>query len=167
MKKTKSTRQTKNMMQTAVWLPRDVHERLKKSGGDRGMGDEIRRLLQASLEAAEPIDAITDQVIDQIKDIARDLSRDKPLWADPFTFDVFQAAVNTIISIHEPNRIVEAKPEMKAHLQATWGDKDPKRIGRIIAVLANREYARKRAGQSVLDKLKDTKETKETKDIMG
>jgi len=27
MKKRKSTRETKNMIQTALWLPRDVHEK--------------------------------------------------------------------------------------------------------------------------------------------
>jgi len=38
----------KNMIQTALWLPRDMHERLKKEGGERGLGEAIRRRIQAS-----------------------------------------------------------------------------------------------------------------------
>ena len=45
MRKRKSTRETKNMIQTALWLPRDMHEQLKKAGGERGLGEEIRRRL--------------------------------------------------------------------------------------------------------------------------
>ena len=53
MKKRKSTRETKNMIQTALWLPLDMHEKLKKAGGERGLGDEIRRRLQVSFDAEQ------------------------------------------------------------------------------------------------------------------
>lgn len=43
----------KSMVQTALWLPRDMHERLKAAGGERGLGEEIRRLLDASFSADE------------------------------------------------------------------------------------------------------------------
>ena len=48
MRKQKSTRETKNMIQTALWLPRDMHERLKEAGGERGLGEEIRKRLVVS-----------------------------------------------------------------------------------------------------------------------
>ena len=58
------------MIQTAVWLPHDMHEKLKEAGGERGLGEEIRRRLQRALDAAEtPSDQITDEVLSQIKDI--------------------------------------------------------------------------------------------------
>lgn len=38
-----------SMIQTAVWLPRDMHDQLKKAGGKRGMGAEIRRRLGQTL----------------------------------------------------------------------------------------------------------------------
>ena len=41
MQKRKSTGETKNMVQTALWLPREMHEALKKAGGERGLGEEI------------------------------------------------------------------------------------------------------------------------------
>ena len=34
MKKRKSTRETTNMIQTALWLPRDMHEKLKAGGSE-------------------------------------------------------------------------------------------------------------------------------------
>ena len=64
MKKRKSIRETKNMLQTALWLPRDMHEQLKKAGGERGFGDEIRRRLQYALAVLEDLShQITDEVL--------------------------------------------------------------------------------------------------------
>ena len=59
MKKRKSIRETKNMLQTALWLPRDMHEQLKSSES-QDYSDEIRRRLQYALAVAEtPSDEIT------------------------------------------------------------------------------------------------------------
>jgi hypothetical protein len=38
------------MAQTTMRLPRDLYQRLKRVGGDRGMGEEIRRRLEESFE---------------------------------------------------------------------------------------------------------------------
>ena len=154
MRKRKSTRETKNMIQTALWLPRGVHERLKKAGGERGLGEEIRRLIEASLDAAKtPKDEITSELVDQIKEIA-DLSLNEPPWhADRFAFDVFKAAVNTLLSARQPSG--EAKPETRAEFQARWEDENPETIGRMVARFAIYAYARKR--KAVLDKLKEFK----------
>ena len=54
MRKRKSTRETKNMIQTALWLPRDMHEKLKNEGGAQGFGDEIRRRLRITFDDEEP-----------------------------------------------------------------------------------------------------------------
>ena len=86
MQKRKSTRETKNMVQTALWLPREMHEALKKAGGERGLGEEIRRKLQMAFEAdgatTVPGDQTTEQLLDQIWNIARALSRDEPWYAN-------------------------------------------------------------------------------------
>ena len=75
MKKRKAIRETKNMIQTALWLPRDMHELLKQAGGERGLGDEIRRRLQLTFVFAEqrPSDPFTDLLLDLIKQIALNL----------------------------------------------------------------------------------------------
>src|SRR5437763_677804 len=132
MRKRISIRETKNMIQTALWLPRDMHEQLKKAGGERGMGEEIRGLLEASLKAVEtPADEITGEVLDQLGEIARDLSIGQPLWAEPLTYDAFKAAVNALLSSHKPS--AEVQPEARAKFQAKYGDEDPERVGRIMA----------------------------------
>ena len=59
MKKRKSVTETKNMVQTAVWLPRNLHACLKEAGGERGLGEEIRRQLQMAFEAGALNLAIT------------------------------------------------------------------------------------------------------------
>jgi len=158
MRKRKSTRETKNMIQTALWLPRGMHERLKKDGGERGLGNEIRRLIEASIDAAEtPKDEITSELLDQIKEIA-DLSLAEPWYADRFAFDVFETAVNTLLSSRQPSG--EVRPETKAKFQATWGEENPETIGRMIARLAMVAHARERLGKALLgnkaffDKLK-------------
>src|ERR1035437_8777043 len=81
MKKRKSTNETTNMVQTALWLPRGMHEKLKKAGGERGLGDEIRRRLQNSFDAEQlPRDPITDELLDAIKQIEGNL--DEPWHAN-------------------------------------------------------------------------------------
>jgi hypothetical protein len=151
--KRKSRRQTSNMMQTALWLPREMHERLKKAGGRRGMGEEIRRLIESALEGVQtPPDEITGELLEQLSDIARDLSRDKPLWTDPLTYAAFKRAIDDLVSTHKPTG--EASPETRAKFQATYGDEDPERVGRIMARRAQYAYDRERFGQAVLDKLK-------------
>jgi hypothetical protein len=142
MRKRKSTRETKNMIQTALWLPRGLHERLKKEGGERGLGNEIRRLIEASLDSAEtPRDEITSELLDQIKEIA-DLSLAEPWHTDRFAFDVFKTAVNTLLSSRQPSG--EVRPETKAEFEAAWGEENPETIGRMIARFAIYTHARER-----------------------
>ncbi len=54
-----------NMIQSAVRLPQSLHQRLKKAGGERGMGEEIRRRLEASfdVEAKAPGDPKTREIL--------------------------------------------------------------------------------------------------------
>src|ERR1700692_1140083 len=95
MRKPKSARETKNMIQTALWLPRDMHRRLKDAAPDGRMSEEIRRRLEVSMQ--EPTDERTDVLLDLIRQVAQNLSADEPLWADPFAFEVFKAAVSEVL----------------------------------------------------------------------
>jgi hypothetical protein len=157
MRKRKSTRETKNMIQTALWLPRDMHEKLKKGGGERGLGEEIRRLIHEAMEASDAArapDENTRDLLGLIKEIA-DLSLEEPWYADRFAFDVFRAAINTLLSNYQPSG--EAKPETRAKFQGTWGEENPETIGRMIARVAMHAHARERYGQAALDKLRERK----------
>jgi hypothetical protein len=135
----------REMIQSAVRLPRSLHERLQKAGGTRGMGEEIRRRLELTFAGeGAPTDEITDEVIAEIREIARDLSRYAPWHTDGDAFDVFKAAVNALLSNHRPRG--DRKPETKAHLQAVYGDKTPEDIGLILAHAAIFAYGRDRRG---------------------
>src|ERR1700751_4932163 len=100
----------REMIQSAVRLPRSLHERLQKAGGERGMGEEIRRRLELTFAGeGAPTDQITDEVITEIGEISRDLLRYGPWHADPAAFNVFKAALNALLLNHQPRS--EAKPE--------------------------------------------------------
>ena len=155
MKKRKSTRETKNMIQTALWLPRDLHEQLKKAGGERGLGDEIRRLIQEAMDAADAAqtpDETTNELLSMISEIAQGLSRDEPWFSNRFAFDVFKAAINELLLNHQPSG--DAGSETGTKLKAIYGDEKPETIGRIIARHAMYAFDRERYGQAILDKLK-------------
>jgi hypothetical protein len=144
MRKRKSTRETKNMIQTALWLPHDMHEQLKKDGGERGLGDEIRRRLQVSFGVEQqPRDKPTDLLLDLIKRIALNLSRDEEWWANRFALGVFKTAINELlsdmISVIGPS---EPLPGTITKLQTRYGpDEKPETIGRILARAAFVENA--------------------------
>jgi len=105
-------------------------------------------------DAARTPDENTHELLDLIKEIA-DLSLKEPWYADRFAFDVFKAAINTLLSSYQPSG--EATPETRAKFQSTWGDENPETIGRMIARVAMHAHARERYGQAILDKLKERK----------
>ena len=124
------------MIQTALWLPRDMHEQLKQAGGERGLGDEIRRRLQVTFGTEQrPLDPLTDLLLSLIKQIALDLSLDEAWSANRFAFDVFKAAISELldlISNVHPRR--EPQLSTMPKLQAKYGpDEKPETIGRMLA----------------------------------
>ena len=135
MKKRKSARETKNMIQTALWLPRDMHEKLKEAGGERGLGEEIRSRLQVSFGVEQQSgDEPTELLLKLIRQLAKNLSRDVSWWANRDAADVFKLAISELIS--ELSTImsgIESKPETMAKLQARYGaDANPETIGHIL-----------------------------------
>ena len=92
------------MVQSAVRLPRSLHERLKKAGGNRGMGDEIRRRLEASFDAEKvPENPNTRELINAISFSDEELVRDFGSWSkDRFAFDVFRESINLLLTHYRP-----------------------------------------------------------------
>jgi hypothetical protein len=137
MRKQKSTRETKNMIQTALWLPRDMHEKLKNEGGERGFGDEIRRRLQITFDdEGPPVDATTRQLLEEIEWLTLNML---PLvWhADHEAFEVFRAGINEVLSSHRPSSEVQrtVAPGPTGKLQTIYGpDAKPETVGRILGV---------------------------------
>jgi hypothetical protein len=155
MRKRKSIRETKSMIQTALWLPRDMHEQLKKDGGERGLGDEIRRRLQVSFGVdPSPGDPATNVLLDQIKRIALNLSHDEEWWSDRFAFDVFKTAINELLSeIASTVGTNQSQPGTETKLQTRYGpDAKPETIGRILAHAAFVENAQEVLRRNFQDK---------------
>ena len=88
------------MVQTAVRLPQSLRDRLSKAGGERGLGEEIRRRLEASFDAAKaPADPKTPELLDEIKRIALNMPLDEPWHADRDAYEVFEAAIKRAFEV--------------------------------------------------------------------
>lgn len=96
------------MVQTAVRLPQGLRDRLSKAGGDRGLGEEIRRRLEASFEAEKaPVDAKTRELLDAISSFAERIDVDFGGWPkDAFAYEVLKESVNLLLRRFQP----EGKP---------------------------------------------------------
>jgi hypothetical protein len=133
MKKQKSRRETKYMKQTSLWLPLDMYGKLTQAGGDRGLGDEIRGRLEISLKADDSLrDTETAELMEAITRIQVNMPRDRLWHDDRFAFDVFEAAINHLLSKYQPRSAVQS--ESKAEFEALYGkDEKAETIGRILA----------------------------------
>lgn len=102
-----------DMVQSAIRLPRSLHQRLKKAGGERGMGEEIRRRLEASFQAEKPrTDAKMIYVLDAITSCAEQIAKDYGSWSqDPFAFEVLKGCVNLLLSRFKPDGDPVANPK--------------------------------------------------------
>ena len=135
---------TKSDMQTSLRLPTDLRDRLsaeaEKNG--RGVGEEIRRRLEASFGPA-PIeeDSKTAALLRQIASAARMLREEwRPWHADQGAQTVFRVAVTTLISEEKPTESV-APPTTGPG--GTTFNRSPEDAGDILARMAQlEEYLR-------------------------
>ncbi len=156
MRKRKSTHETKNMIQTALWLPRDMHKKLKDEGGERGFGDEIRRRLQITFDdEGPPVDPTTRQLLEDIKYLALNMQQQVGSWhADHELFETFKVAINGMLSRHQPSS--EAQGTVASgptgRLQTIFGpDAKPETVGRILGVTGTFRW--REAGQSERERI--------------
>lgn len=101
-----------DMVQSAIRLPKSLHQRLKKAGGERGMGEEIRRRLEASFDAEKaPAGAKTAELLDAIAYCAERTADDYAPWSDdPFSFEVLKGCVDMILAKDRPKGEPVPKP---------------------------------------------------------
>lgn len=127
------------MTQSAIRLPRSLHERLQKAGGDRGMGEEIRRRLQASFDAEEAVPATqqTRELLDAISFFDDEMFYEFGSWSkEPFAFEVLKACVDMLLMNYRPEG--EAKPRPKPKRDADgkpvllYGHGSPEEIARLM-----------------------------------
>jgi hypothetical protein len=94
-----------DMIQSAVRLPRSLHERLKKAGGERGMGEEIRRRLEASYDAEEeaPRDPQTRELLEAASFLAKQTTSYYGSWSeDAFAFKVLKGCMDRLLEHYQP-----------------------------------------------------------------
>jgi hypothetical protein len=94
-----------DMIQSAVRLPQSLHERLKKAGGERGMGEEIRRRLEASFsaEAEAPSDPKTRELLEAISFVVEQTTRFYGSWSkDAFAFQMLKLSVERLLKHYQP-----------------------------------------------------------------
>ncbi len=105
-----------NMIQSAVRLPQSLHQRLKKAGGERGMGEEIRRRLEASFdaEAKAPRDPKTRKLLEAISFLAGLTTAYFGSWSeDAVAFQVLKGSVDIVFRHYQPEGDpVHAKPNL-------------------------------------------------------
>ena len=109
------------MVHTAVMLPQDLLERLRRDADatDRGVSAEIRRRIQLTYDQ-EALPTKTRELLDEIEQVA--VSLEEPWQDNRFAFDVFKAAIIERLARHEPSSEA-AGPT--GRLQAKYG-KDAK-----------------------------------------
>lgn len=130
-------KENKEMVQSAIWLPRDLHALLRERGGNRGMGEEIRRRLQASFDGeTAPDDPKTAQLVEAISAIANTVAIDAPWSADDHSFAIFKAAIDALLAHFEP------KGASQDHRVMFSRDDPAVTIGRTLASTTLRDLAK-------------------------
>src|SRR5262245_39950571 len=92
------------MVQSALRLPAALRDRLKEAGGERGMGEEIRRRLEASFKDERPHrDPETRELLDAISSFAEDVAMYYGNWSkDAFAFKLLKMCVDKLLEHYEP-----------------------------------------------------------------
>jgi hypothetical protein len=111
-----------------------MHEQLKKAGGERGLGDEIRRRLQVSFGVEQRrSDELTELLLDLIKQSVAKILLVASWWADRSAVELLKLVINNLISQLTTNQL-GSEPETMTKLQATYGpDATLETIGQKIA----------------------------------
>lgn len=101
------------MVQTAVRLPQSLRDRLVKAGGESGMGEEIRRRLEASFDLERvPPNPKTRDLLDALSYFAEETAGDYGDWsADAFAFEVFKACADMLFMHYRPKGDAVANPK--------------------------------------------------------
>jgi hypothetical protein len=96
-------KRSESEVSVAFRLSRDLHEQLKKAGGERGLSEEIRRRLEWSIANDWTRDTKTGSVIDAIANLARNVKSYYGDWhKNRYAFDVFKVAVDTVLTKVRP-----------------------------------------------------------------
>ena len=116
------------MVQSAIRLPRKLYERLKEAGGERGMGEEIRRRLEASFDTEiGSTNQRTVYLLNAVSSCAEKIDHDYGNWSeDAFAFEVLKGCVNMLWTHFQPKGEPVPKPKPGSLAATLFGSKEPK-----------------------------------------
>ena len=125
------------MVHTAVVLPRELLERLKRDAeaSDRGLSTEIRQRLQAIYDLEDlPHDPETGDLVQSIKNLADNLAGDlgKKWHEHPYALAAFKAGVAAFLAQFHPEGDASERPDTR--VVGEPGDA-PEAVGRTHARL--------------------------------
>jgi hypothetical protein len=128
----------------AVRLPRELQDRLRRAGGERGIGEEIRRRLEASFEVEKaPANPKTRNLLIATGFVAEKAAMYFGDWSeDPFAFEILKAGVNLWLIANQPKGEPIMKPNPNREPFDSFFDPSstPENIARSI--LANLTWLR-------------------------
>src|SRR5438128_1941129 len=118
------------MVQTAVRLPQSLRDRLTKAGGESGMGEEIRRRLEASFAAEMAPEAATPktaELLDAISFFDGEMFNEFGSWTkEAFAFEVLKASVDRLLAYYRPEGEAKAPPATDSRAEVLYGpDRSP------------------------------------------
>jgi hypothetical protein len=131
------------MVQTAVRLPQSLRDRLSKVGGERGLGEEIRRRLEASFEAEkDPVDPKTRELLDAISFFDEEMFYEFGSWSkQPFAFEVLKKSVDMLLAYDRPKGEAKAPLTTDSKAALLYGpDSSPEDMARLLV----RDWIRRR-----------------------
>lgn len=139
------------MVQTAVRLPQSLRDRLTKAGGESGMGEEIRRRLEASFDADKtPTDPKTAELLEAISQCAERTASDYARWSeDAFSFEVLKACLDMLLKHYRPKGEPAPKPNPEGMHEIIFGKEyspKPEELSRLYVTSWITDQA-KRAGE--------------------
>jgi hypothetical protein len=101
----------KEMVATAVRLPQNLRDRLAKVGGGQGLGEEIRRRLEASFVTEAATNPKTVELLDAIAHCAERTASDYGRWSDDaFSFEVLKGCLDMLLAANRPKGEPVPKP---------------------------------------------------------
>jgi hypothetical protein len=126
------------MVRTTIWLPQQMHQRLKEISGSGGVSEEVRKRLETSERV--PDNPKTRKLLSAIAFVAEKAERDFGNWSeDRFSYEVLRAAIDLWLTAHRP----EGELAMKLNpsrdpLDPSFGlDTSPESAARfLLAILA-------------------------------
>jgi hypothetical protein len=124
------------MIRTTIWLPQQMHQRLKQIGGAGGASEEIRKRLEASEKV--PADPKTRELLSAISFVADKAGMYFGNWSeDPFAFETLKAAVDLWLTANRPKGepVMKPNPNREPFDSFFASDTSPENIARLL--LAN------------------------------